>query len=122
MSRAVPEWIADHDDQAIPDRVQLRVFEKHNGICPKCTRKLQPKKWACDHIVALINGGEHRESNLQPLCILPCHSQKTRADVAFKSRSASIRKHSAGIRSKSKFACSRDSRFKKKLTGEVVLR
>lgn len=96
--RTVPEWIADHDDQAIPPRVQLRVYEKHNGICPKCTRKLQPRKWACDHIQALINGGEHRESNLQPLCISPCHSDKTRADMQIKSKSYKRRLSKAGVR------------------------
>ena len=26
MSRAVPEWIADHPDQAIPPRVRLRTL------------------------------------------------------------------------------------------------
>ncbi len=98
MPRKVDEWIASHDDQAIPPRVQLRVFEKHNGKCPKCTRKLHPGQWACDHIKALINGGEHRESNLQPLCVSPCHSQKTKADMAEKARVAKVRKRAAGIR------------------------
>lgn len=97
MTRAVPEWVADHDDQAVPPRVQLRVYEKHNGNCPKCTRKLRAKKWACDHIVALINGGEHRESNLQPLCVSPCHSDKTKADVALKALSYKHRARRAGI-------------------------
>jgi 5-methylcytosine-specific restriction endonuclease McrA len=96
--RSNDEWIASHDDQAIPDRVKLRVFEKYKGKCPKCTRKLQPRKWDCDHIVALINGGKHKESNLQPLCNSPCHSNKTKADVKEKSKNYRVRRRDAGIR------------------------
>ena len=65
--RAVPEWIARHDDEAIPKRVKLRVFERHNGICHISGRKITAAdQWDCDHIVALCNGGGHRESNLAP--------------------------------------------------------
>jgi 5-methylcytosine-specific restriction protein A len=80
--RQVEEWIAKNDNEAIPPRVQLRVFG--NGGCRKCGRQLRPGHWSCDHIVALINGGQHRESNLQALCNSPCHSDKTKADVAEK--------------------------------------
>lgn len=96
--RAVEEWHGTHDDQAIPPRVQLRIYERYNGQCPKCSRKLYPRKWACDHIVALINGGAHRESNLQPLCVSPCHSDKTRADMQIKSKGYKRRLRKAGIR------------------------
>src|SRR5262245_19063985 len=74
--RTIPEWIGATPDTPPPPRVQIRVYLKHHGKCPKRTRPLQPKSWACDHIVALINGGENRESNLQPLCVRPCHSNK----------------------------------------------
>lgn len=100
MTRSVPEWIGKTPDARIPWRVMLRVFMKHDGICPKCTRKLQPDAWACDHIVALVNGGEHRESNLQPLCTSPCHSQKTSEDVAEKSRVARKAKAHVGLATK----------------------
>lgn len=80
----IKEWIGAHDNQNIPPRVKERVLNRAGGICPKCTRKLIPGQWACDHIVALVNGGQHRESNLQPLCVTPCHSEKTKADVAEK--------------------------------------
>ncbi len=86
MTRSTENWVGKHDDEAIPARVKVRVFKRHNGVCPKCTRKMEPHKWQCDHIIALINGGKHEESNLQPLCNSPCHSDKTRADVAEKSR------------------------------------
>jgi 5-methylcytosine-specific restriction protein A len=83
--REVPEWIGKTDDAAIPLRVQLRVYNELCGCCMKCGRWLRPGHWSCDHIIALVNGGQHRESNLQALCNSPCHSDKTRADVAEKS-------------------------------------
>lgn len=114
MTRTVDEWIGKSPDSAIPARVQLRVFQKHGGICPKCTRKLQPGAWACDHIVALINGGAHAESNLQPLCVWPCHSQKTRADVAEKSRNYKRARSHAGIKTERKI------RAWRRFSGEIV--
>lgn len=97
--RSVPEWIGKSPDSRIPDAVQMRVFLRFKGVCPECTRKLEPKKWQCDHIKALINGGENREHNLQPLCTSPCHKNKTRADVAEKAKVARKRASHIGVRS-----------------------
>jgi hypothetical protein len=71
--------------------------------------------------VPLVAGGEHRESNLAPALVEP-HKQKTKLDVAIKSKNARVSKKHFGIRKRSTFACSRDSRFKKKIDGSVVLR
>jgi 5-methylcytosine-specific restriction protein A len=122
MSRSVPEWIGKTDDTPVPDRVKLRVFEKFEGICPKCTRELEPGAWECDHVIPLILGGANRETNLQPLCADPCHSSKTALDVKLKAKVERVRRHRAGIRKRSRFPGSRDSKFKRKLNGEVVLR
>jgi 5-methylcytosine-specific restriction enzyme A len=98
MSRSVPEWIGKTDDAKIPDRVKLRVFDAYGGRCAGCDRKLYPgDRWEADHIKALINGGQHRENNLQPLCEF-CHPEKTRADVAEKAMIARKRKKHVGIR------------------------
>lgn len=86
MTRALPEWIGKTSDTAIPPHVRLRIFQRYKGVCPKCTRKMRRNEWECDHIKALVNGGENRETNLWPLCASPCHSDKTKADVAEKSR------------------------------------
>jgi 5-methylcytosine-specific restriction protein A len=96
--RSVPEWVGKTPDSRIPPAVQARVFLRFKGVCPECTRKLVPGQWQCDHIKALINGGENRERNLQPLCTSPCHSNKTKADVAEKSRVASKRAKHLGIK------------------------
>lgn len=113
--RSVEEWKGKTDDSPIPERVKLRVFERFGGICPMCTRKLQPGKWDCDHIRALVNGGQHREYNLRPLCKVPCHANKTRADVAEKARSHKRRKSNAGIKKP------RTIRAWRKFNGELVI-
>lgn len=63
--RTLPEWIGATPDTPIPPRVRLRVFEAHGGVCYLSKRKIRAgEKWQADHVVALINGGENRESNL----------------------------------------------------------
>lgn len=86
MARSVEEWSGDTDDQRPPPRVRLRVLERHGFKCAGCTRPLSgTDPWICDHKIALINGGENREKNLQPLCDW-CEPSKTTADVAEKSK------------------------------------
>ena len=98
MTRSTPEWIAKHDDEKIPPRVRLRVFEGHKGICWLSGRRIQAgEAWECDHIVALVNGGEHRESNLAPALSAP-HKAKTKLDVAEKSRVTRKRQKFLGIK------------------------
>lgn len=84
--RTLEEWHGANDDTHPPPRVQLRVLVHHDARCASCTRKIGgPVPWQCDHIIAIIKGGQNRESNLQPLCI-ECHIQKTKSDVGEKSR------------------------------------
>lgn len=121
-ARSTEEWIGATPDSAIPPRVRLRVFERAAGRCQSCTRKISPgDSWQADHVQALINGGQNRESNLQCLCGW-CHKGKTAGDVAEKSRTARVKAKHAGVKPKSRFACSKDSKFRKKINGEVVLR
>jgi 5-methylcytosine-specific restriction protein A len=100
MSRAVPEWIAKSPDEPVPPRVRLRIFQKHNGVCPVCHRMLRSGHWELDHRTALINGGENRERNLVPVCTSPCHRNKTRADVAEKSAVYERQLSHAGIKAR----------------------
>lgn len=92
MSRSVTEWIGKDDNTPVPDRVRLRVFDKHNGRCYICTRKvLAGEYWESDHVKALINGGENRERNLAPACCNCCRP-KTAQDVAEKSQTYDMRR------------------------------
>ncbi len=101
MPRAVKEWIAKSDDTKVPPRVRQRCFDKVNGVCHIC--KIQIKvgeTWEADHIIALINGGENRESNLGPVH-KHCHVSKTAIDDKIKSKTAKVRgRHTGAIRPK----------------------
>lgn len=121
MARSVDEWVGKTDDTAIPPRVKLRVFEAYKGRCGISGRKITPAdKWDCDHIIALVNGGKNRESNLQP-AIKAEHKKKTAQDVAQKAKTERIRKKHLGIETKSKgFGGGFNTRFKKRLDGTVV--
>ena len=115
MAREVAEWIGKSDDDPVPPSVKLRQFERDNGCCCKCGRKLYPQdKPQCYHIKAIKNGGENRESNLQTLCYW-CHRNKTREDVAEKSVVARKRTKHFGIKPKRQG-------FKgwRKMNGEIV--
>jgi 5-methylcytosine-specific restriction protein A len=94
--RTVEEWRGKTDDSAIPARVRLRVFTRADGRCEKCDSK-HLKTPQFDHIIALINGGENRESNLQLLCDI-CHKLKTAGDVAEKATMYRKRLKAVGIK------------------------
>jgi 5-methylcytosine-specific restriction endonuclease McrA len=98
MSRATKEWIGKTHDSKIPPRVKLRVFERHGGICHLSGRKIAAgEPWDCDHVVALINGGEHKETNLAP-ALRDKHREKTAADVAEKAMVARKAKANLGLK------------------------
>jgi len=97
MSRFIPEWIGASPDSKPPPRVRLRVFEKHKGICYLSGRKIMPgDAWEIEHRLAIINGGENRESNMAPALVGP-HKVKTAADMAQKSKNYRVRAKHAGI-------------------------
>lgn len=85
MPRTVKEWIGKTDDTPVPPRVRTRNFKKFGGICQECALPIVSKRWICDHRIAIINGGENRESNLGPIHEA-CDKKKTPADVAEKSK------------------------------------
>lgn len=94
MSRTVEEWIGKTDDTPVPDRVKLRVLKKFDRICQcGCGKTIRPGDgWRCDHKIAIINSGENRESNLQPL-LLKCDIEvKLPADLAEKKASYKTQK------------------------------
>jgi 5-methylcytosine-specific restriction protein A len=122
MPRTVAEWIGKNDDTRVPDRVRDRVRLRDGNACRSCGRDLGAENAECDHFVAIINGGENRESNLRTLCVF-CHKKKTKADSAKKFASYKRRKRHYGIKGKrSSFRTNKDQPFKKKISGEVVKR
>lgn len=98
MARSTEEWIGKTDDARVPPRVRQRVFDAHGGICHISGRKIAAgEAWELEHIVALILGGQHRESNLAPALSEP-HKRKTAAEMKIKAKIAAVRKAHMGIK------------------------
>lgn len=96
--RSVPEWVGKTDDSKVPGSVRVRVFEKYEGRCYLSGIKIDPgMDWDLEHILALCNGGEHRESNFAPALVAP-HKDKTRADRRLKAKNDRVRKKHLGIK------------------------
>ncbi|GAB5431249.1 MAG: hypothetical protein EpisKO_06190 [Epibacterium sp.] len=125
MSRPVAEWIGKTDATPAPARVKARTIMAQDGICAcGCGVKLGAAGEAIefDHETALILGGENRESNLRALR-RPCHSLKTKQDVAQKSVEARKRNKSLGLhKPKGTLPGSKGSKWKRKVDGTVVPR
>jgi 5-methylcytosine-specific restriction enzyme A len=87
MTRSLPEWIGKSADSAVPPRVRVRIFDRYEGRCQcGCNRKIMAgEAWDCEDTIAIINGGQRRESNMKPW-LHEHHPEKTKADVAEKSR------------------------------------
>lgn len=91
MPREVPEWMGKTPDTKVPDRVRVRIFEREGGRCWISGRKIMAgEPWDMDHKIALINGGEHRESNLFP-ALRDKHREKTAEDVAEKAKTYAVK-------------------------------
>ncbi len=122
MPRSVDEWIGKTDDAKVPDHVRLRIFEREKGICHISGRKITPAdQWDLDHKKALCNDGEHREFNLFP-ALRDKHREKTKADVAERADTNSLRSRHFGIKRKSTMPGSRDSKWKRTMDGRTIPR
>jgi len=79
-------------------------------------------KFHFDHDIADGLGGEPTLENCKVLCHA-CHDEKTRKhDVPLIAKTKRIQDRHNGIRKPSRFPGSRDSKFKKRMDGTVVLR
>jgi 5-methylcytosine-specific restriction endonuclease McrA len=88
MSRSTAEWTGRSDDTPVPPRIRAKVFKDKGGKCHRCSRIIDAaggERWTCEHMIALINNGQNRESNLDVTCAW-CLPIKNAEDVAEKSR------------------------------------
>ncbi len=98
--RANDEWIGTTDDTPVPPRVKLRVFQRYQGTCYLSGRKIRPgDAWQTEHVIALCNGGENRETNLKPALVDP-HKVKTAQDRRIKAKDDRVRQKHLGIKKK----------------------
>jgi len=113
-------------------QIKRDAFLRANGRCEgmidaphgrvRCPVKLTVGKYHYDHDIPDGLGGEPILENCVVLCV-PCHKEKTgKRDVPAIAKTKRIQDREMGIRKPSRFAGSRDSKFKKKISGEVVLR
>lgn len=72
-------WFANGDVSVI----RAMVLERDGGVCAACPpgslpcdTPERPEAWQADHIVPLVDGGEHTMANLQTLCHTH-HKEKT---------------------------------------------
>jgi 5-methylcytosine-specific restriction protein A len=98
MSRTVKEWFGKTDDAMPGPNVRLRIFETHGGVCHISGRKIGPSdQWDIDHIIALADGGENRETNLAP-AIRERHREKTSAEATARATGKRKRMKAIGIK------------------------
>jgi 5-methylcytosine-specific restriction protein A len=96
LMRTVDERIGQTDDTCAPPRVRARIVNRDHS-CHLCGQPIQvDQNWDLDHVKALINGGEDRESNLRP-SHRKCHVAKTALDVAERAKVSAVRKKHLGI-------------------------
>lgn len=122
MARSLPEWRGKTPDTKAPPRVRQRVFDKAGGICHICSLPIKTgESWHLDHVIALIEGGENRESNLGPAhghCNLAkANGEKTRKAKVQRTRG----KHTGAIRPKQKIQSRNDLRMDKKKSDKISL-
>jgi hypothetical protein len=124
VTRELPEWLGAHDDQAIPPRVKRRIVLRGEGRCTgPCHRAFNEKlKPQFDHRPPLCLGGQHRETMIFAVC-RECHSLRTALDVKAKAKTADILNKRYGLtQSRHVIPGSKRSKFKKKVSGEVLVR
>ena len=104
--------------------VQREAFIRCNGKCEgeNCGAHLYVGGFHYDHIIPDGNGGTPTLDNCQVLC-KPCHGVKTRKiDVPAIAKTKRIIDRERGIKKPSRFACSRNSKWKMKIGGGVERR
>lgn len=107
-----------------PKTVKRDAFVRAAGRCERndCGARLTLGKFHYDHVIPDAMGGEPTIENCAVLCT-PCHNEKTRKrDVPTIAKTKRIVDRQRGIKKPSTFACSRSSKFKRKIDGSVVLR
>ena len=133
MAREVEEWVGKTEDTAIPPRVKDRILQRQtdeSGVihCALCEQPIDAKNRPIfDHITALVLAvpGQrlNREGNIHGIGARCCNPEKTAADVSLKSKVASVRRKHLGLDNKrSRFATSRDGKWKQKICGPAVRR
>lgn len=103
-------------------KTKALAFQRSNGRCEECGARLSVGNYHYDHKNPDGLTGNNDLSNCAVVCIV-CHREKTRDDVGriAKAKRQEAR-HIGAKKSRNPLPGSRLSRWKKKLTGEVIRR
>ena len=105
-------------------RRRLALFEAHKGVCHLCGQKIDGTRdtWEIEHIIPIAMGGGDDEGNCAP-AHASCHKAKTSTDKGQIAKANRVRaKHQGAHRPKSAIPGSKGTKFKRKISGETVLR
>ena len=123
VGRSTEEWIGKTADEPFPPRVRLRILHRYMDRCARCGREVRPgTHFTCDHIIAIINGGQNRETNGQPLCDW-CNAAKNASDVTDKRKVANVSKKAYGLKqSRNPIPGGRRTKWRRRMDGTVERR
>lgn len=103
---------------------KARIFAAAGGICHICERPIDGarERWDAEHVVPYALTRDDRDDNLRPAHVA-CHAEKTPVDVAQIAKAKRVnRKHTGAHKPKQRLPGSKDSKWKRKISGEVVPR
>lgn len=105
-------------------KVMIAAWDRADGCCEECNTgiKLLPGDIFYDHRIPDAMGGEPTLDNCQVLCRSHHDAKTFKEDVPRIAKTKRLKRRAAGIKKPSRFPGARNSRFKKKISGEVVLR
>ena len=103
-------------------RTKLQIFEREGGLCYLCGCAVYPGRFIFEHVRALELGGADDPENIRLTCSA-CATEKTRDDHARAAKAKRVKQRHLGITHSAKpLPCGRNSKWKKKLNGQVVPR
>lgn len=105
-------------------RARLDLFQRWNGVCHICEGRIQAgEKWEAEHVIPLAQGGEDGGDNLRPAHV-KCHKAKSASDATNTARAIRRQAFHIGAKAASRnpIPGSRNTKWKRKMNGEVVPR
>jgi 5-methylcytosine-specific restriction protein A len=122
--RAVKPWVGRRPESMPGQIVLLRLYSKQDGKCAcgcGMVMNLERDEIDVDHRVALIDGGENAELNLQ-LLLREHHRTKTKAEATARSYERQHKAKAFRHMDKPGFQTNRNAAYRKKMDGTVELR
>jgi 5-methylcytosine-specific restriction endonuclease McrA len=106
----------------LSQRRKLAIWEREHGKCMVCGVKLMTGGFIYEHVRALELGGTDTDDNIRLTC-KPCATSKTKIDHQTAGKAKRKKASYLGLKeSRTPLPLGKNSKWKKKLNGQVVLR